>query len=84
MVQSKHGPQTETGHVEKWEGERGENSAKRPGVLEPRVVAKRQRDQETSVAKIAGLHKEKKLGEGAQPNPWAAEFRVEGGICQLG
>lgn len=48
-------------------GERGQLGAKRP---------------ESRRAKIARLHSNMNLGEGAQTKDWAGEFRVVGEVCQ--
>jgi hypothetical protein len=39
-------------------------------------------EQESRRAKIAGLHRNKKLGLGPQARHWAGEFRAGNGVCQ--
>lgn len=61
---------------------RGESATKRPGEWEPRVAAKRQRDQEPGIVKMDVLCRREKLREVTQHSLWAGEFRVVGRLCQ--
>jgi hypothetical protein len=42
----------------------------------PRDQKQARRPRKTGIAKMAGLFREEKLGEGVQRSAWAGEFRI--------
>lgn len=69
-VQIGHNWQTKLGYIRSWEQRRWKRKREKPGAKMPGASQK----TEIDIAKMAGLYKEEKLGEGTQSRPWAGEL----------